>query len=60
MKHLNRKDINYITFNFSYSHINAQRGQNIVKNKIDSLLGAETDKPFNGVILISQNGKICI
>lgn len=57
MKHLNRKILITLLLIFSYSHINAQRGQNIVKNKIDSLLGAETDKPFNGVILISQNGK---
>lgn len=57
MKYLNRKVFITLLSIFSYSYINAQQGQNIIKSKIDSLLGAETTKPFNGVVLVSQNGK---
>ncbi|MCT4122128.1 serine hydrolase domain-containing protein [Elizabethkingia anophelis] len=57
MKYLNRKVFITLLSIFSYSYINAQQGQNIIKSKIDSLLGAETTKPFNGVVLVSQNRK---
>ncbi|KUY30281.1 serine hydrolase domain-containing protein [Elizabethkingia ursingii] len=57
MKYLNRKVLITLLSIFSYSYINAQQGQNIIKSKIDSLLSAETNKPFNGVVLVSQNGK---
>jgi D-alanyl-D-alanine carboxypeptidase len=29
-----------------------------IKNKIDSLLNAKTEKPFNGIVEISRNGKV--
>nr|WP_305050784.1 serine hydrolase domain-containing protein [Elizabethkingia bruuniana] len=57
MKYLNRKVLITLLSIFSYSYISAQQGQNIIKNKIDSLLDTETIKPFNGVILVSLNGK---
>ena len=32
--------------------------QNSINKQIDSLISTRTTKPFNGVILISQKGKI--
>ena len=41
-----------------FSTIHAGFGQTIdIKFKIDSIITAKSDKPFNGIILISQDGK---
>jgi D-alanyl-D-alanine carboxypeptidase len=38
---------------------NSIRGQYFdIKNKMDSLLNAKTEKPFNGMLEISRNGKV--
>ncbi|REC63994.1 serine hydrolase [Chryseobacterium pennae] len=57
MRFLNSRVLMTVLSIFLYSCLSAQQKQNFIRSKIDSLLDIKTEKAFNGVILISQNGQ---